>query len=132
MRRQFRLRRIIISALVAAVLAALAIGGISFAAPSSDDDARIATSLAGMLRAGRTVISSNQSRINDPTLGDKGLGGQAVLQQAMKIYQTTTGTDPDSIDPAPRHGKLLHPEMDAIVAVMDEHQSIINAPGTGF
>jgi hypothetical protein len=131
MQRQFRLGRIMMTALVPAALA-LAVGGIGFAASPSDDDARIATSLADMLRAGRTVISSNQSRINDPTLGDKGLGGQAVLQQAMKIYQTTTGTDPASIDPASPHGKLLHAEMDAIVAVMDEHQAIINTPGTGF
>jgi hypothetical protein len=120
--------------LLAAALgaAALAMGGIGLAAPAADDDALIAKSLADMLRAGRTVISTNQSRINDPTLGDKGLSGQAVLQQAMKIYQTTTGTDPSSIDPASRHGKLLHAEMDAMVAVMDEHQTIINTPGTGF
>ncbi|MBV8654384.1 MAG: hypothetical protein JO255_23185, partial [Alphaproteobacteria bacterium] len=68
---------------------ALAMAGIGLAAPASDDDALIAKSLADMLRAGRTVISTNQSRINDPTLGDKGLSGEAVLQQAMKIYQNT-------------------------------------------
>jgi hypothetical protein len=44
------------------------------------DDANIAKNLADMLRAARQVISSNQARINDPNLGDKGLTGQVVLQ----------------------------------------------------
>ncbi len=130
MRRHFRLGRKITAALLSAALVAVVLAA-GVAAPA-DDDALIAKSLAEMLRAGRTVISSNQSRINDPALGDKGLGGQAVLQQAMKIYQTSTGTDPASIDPASRHGKLLRAEMDAIVAVMDANQVTINAPGTAF
>ena len=61
-----------------------------FAAPlraGADDDAAIAKSLADMLRAARQVISNNQSRINDPNLGDKGLSGQVVLQQAVEIYK---------------------------------------------
>ena len=45
------------------------------------DDAAIAKSLADMLRAARQVISNNQTRINDPNLGEKGLSGQVVLQQ---------------------------------------------------
>ena len=58
------------------------------------DDANIAKNLADMLRAARQVISSNQARINDPNLGDKGLTGQVVLQQAVEIFKKTTGTDP--------------------------------------
>src|ERR1700694_3254456 len=81
----------------------------------ADDDAAIAKSLADMLRAARQVISNNQTRINDPNLGDKGLSGQVVLQQAVEIYKKTTGTDPASIDPASRLGRLLHFQMDAIV-----------------
>src|SRR5258708_33182615 len=49
------------------------------AAPLSaepDDDAAIAKSLADMLRAGRQVSSNNQSRSNDPNIGDKGLNVQ--------------------------------------------------------
>ena len=67
----------------------IAVFGLS-AAPlraGADDDAAIAKSLADMLRAARQVISSNQSRINDPNLGDKGLSGQVVLQQAVEIYK---------------------------------------------
>ncbi len=97
-----------------------------------DEDATIAMSLAEMLRAGRTVISNNQELINNPNLGDKGLSGDAVLLQALKIYQSTTGIDPATIDPASRHGKLLRAQMDAIVEATDANQATINAKGTGF
>ena len=100
------------------------------AAPA--DDANIAKNLADMLRAARQVISSNQARINDPNLGDKGLSGQVVLQQAIELYKKATGTDPASIDPASRLGKLLHAQMDAIVEVTDANQANINAKGVGF
>src|SRR3979411_1981587 len=106
-----------------------------FVAPlyaDQDDDAAIAKSLADMLRAARQVISSNQGRINDPDLGDKGLSGQVVLQQAVEIYKKNTGTDPASIDPASRLGRLLHAQMDAIVEATDANQATINAKGVGF
>src|SRR6202022_4133515 len=98
----------------------------------ADDDAAIAKSLADMLRAARQVISNNQTRINDPNLGDKGLSGQVVLQQAVEIYKKTTGTDPASIDPASRLGRLLHFQMDAIAEATDANQATINAKGVGL
>ena len=112
----------------------IAVFGLS-AAPlraGADDDAAIAKSLADMLRAARQVISNNQARINDPNLGDKGLNGNVVLQQAVEIYKKTTGTDPASVDPSSRHGRLLHAQMDAIVEVTDANQATINAKGVGF
>jgi archaellum component FlaG (FlaF/FlaG flagellin family) len=105
------------------------------AAPSSaaaDDDAAVAKSLADMLRAARQVISNNQSRINDPALGDKGLSGQVVLQQAVDIYKKNTGTDPQAVDPESRLGRLLRAQMDAIVEATDANQATINAKGVGF
>src|ERR1700732_3554061 len=111
-----------------------AVFGLS-AAPLSagaDDDAATAKSLADMLRAARQVISNNQSRINDPNLGDKGLSGQVVLQQAVEIYKKTTGTDPATIDPASRLGRLLRIQMDAVVEATDANQATINAKGVGF
>jgi hypothetical protein len=119
----------VLGVLAAVVLAVFALAAVA-AAP--DDDAAIGRSLAEMLRAGRTVVSSNQARINDPAIGDKGLEGKAVLAAALKIYQTNTGTDPATIDPASRHGRLLRAQMDAIVEVMDANQATINAKGTGF
>jgi hypothetical protein len=98
----------------------------------SDDDAEIAKSLADMLRAARQVISNNQPRINDPNLGDKGLSGPVVLQQAVEIYKKATGRDPASIDQGSRLGRLMRAQMDAIVEATDANQATINAKGVGF
>jgi len=99
---------------------------------SSDDDAKIAKSLATMLRAGRTIISRYQDRINDASLGDKGLDGKTVLAEAAKIYRDTTAIDPSMLDATSRHGKLLRMQMDSIVEVIDAHQQTINRQGVGF
>jgi uncharacterized protein DUF3365 len=101
-------------------------------AGADSDDAANAMSLADMLRAARQVISSNQALINDPNIGDKGLSGQVVLQKAVELYKKNTGTDPATIDPASRHGRLLRAEMDAIVEVTDANQATINAKDVGF
>lgn len=114
------------------LIAALLLPATPLSAEPPDDDAAIAKSLADMLRAGRQVISNNQARINDPNVGDKGLSGKVVLQQAVDIYKKTTGTDPASMDPASRLGKLLRAQMDAIVEVTDANQGTINAKGVGF
>jgi hypothetical protein len=98
----------------------------------TDDDALIARDLADMLRAARQVISSNQGRINDPDIGDKGLTGHVVLEQAIEIFKKTTGTDPAAVDPTSRLGKLLRAQMDAIVDATDANQGTINAKGVGF
>jgi hypothetical protein len=110
----------------------LSLSAVPLRAEADNDDAANATSLADMLRAARQVISSNQALINDPNLGDKGLSGQVVLQKAVELYKKTTGTDPATIDPASRHGRLLRAQMDAIVEVTDANQATINAKGVGF
>jgi len=84
------------------------------------------------MRAGRTVVSRNQDRINNPDIGDKGLDGKTVMEQALKIYQENTKTDPLLIDTSSRHGRLLRAQMDAIAEVMDSNQKTINQPGVGF
>jgi hypothetical protein len=114
------------------ILFLLLLSGGLLRAASDDDDGTISRSLADMLRASRQVISNNQARINDPGLGDKGLSGQVVLKQTIDIYKKTTGTDPASIDPASRHGRLLRAQMDAIVEATDANQATINAKGVGF
>jgi hypothetical protein len=99
---------------------------------ASEDDAQIAKSLATMLRAGRTVISRNQDRINDPNVGFKNLDDKTVLAESVKIYQEATKVDPLSIDAKTRHGKLIRLQMDSIVEVMHAHQQTINRQGVGF
>jgi hypothetical protein len=98
----------------------------------AENDGTVAKSLADMLRAARQVISNNQTRINDPALGDKGLTGQVVLQQAIDIYKKNTRIDPQTVDSASRLGKLLRAQMDAIVEATDANQATINAKGVGF
>jgi hypothetical protein len=99
---------------------------------SVDDDVQNANSLATMLRAGRTVVSRHQERINDPNLADKGFDSKSVLAEAVKIYQDTAGTDPLAVDAKTRHGKLLRMQMDSIIEVIDAHQDTINRKGVGF
>jgi hypothetical protein len=119
-------------AILAVLIAGIMISSAPIAAPATDEDAVIAQDLAEMLREGRTVISNNQDLINDPQLGDKHLTGQAVLDQALKSYATATGSDPETIDPNSRQGRLLRAMMAAIVAATDDNQATINKQGTGF
>jgi len=101
-------------------------------ASAEDNDAVVAMQLADLLRAARTVISRNQSLINDPDKGDKGLTGERVLTDAIVLYVEKYGEDPRDSDPASREGRLLGAQMEAIQEVMDENQSTINTEGVGF
>jgi len=98
----------------------------------AEDDAQIAKSLAVMLSAGRTVISKNQDRINDPNTGEKGIDGKMVTTEASAIYKNVTQVDPTSIDPATLHGQLIRMQLDSFTEVMDVHQETINRQGVGF
>lgn len=102
------------------------------AAAAPDDDTDIAADLAGMLRAGRAVVSANQDRINDPAKGQEGLDGPGFLAQVIAQFKKTTGKDPTTIDPNTRGGRLVHMEMDAIVEVIDANQATFKAPGPTF
>jgi archaellum component FlaG (FlaF/FlaG flagellin family) len=102
------------------------------AASPADEDAAIAQSLAEMLRDARTVVSNNQDLINNPTLGDKHLTGQVVLDQTVDGYRKATGSDPVASDPNSRQGRLLRAMMAAIGAVTDDNQATINEKGTAF
>ena len=67
----------------------------AFAAPdAAGDDPAIARSLAEMLRDARTVVSNNQNLINNPDIGDKGLTGKKVLDEAVQLYKSEMGVDP--------------------------------------
>ena len=119
--------------IAAAIMLAMLLGPLAQRVLGSDaDDVEMAISLARMLQAGRSVISSNQALINDPSRGDKGLTGDVVLAAAIENYKKLAGTDPISIDPASRQGRALRAEMASIKEVMDENQDLINEKGSGF
>jgi hypothetical protein len=101
-------------------------------AAAADDDMAIALSLAEMLRASRAIVSAEQSRIDDPQLGDKGLTGQVVLDRAIAQFRQSTGVDPAGLDPTSRQDRLLRAMMTSIAEVVDANQPTINTKGTGF
>lgn len=116
-------------------IAAMAASMLAFGAPvwaQKTSDLDVALGLADMLRAARTVIGSNQDRINDPSLGDKGLSGEAVLKTAIESFRTTKGFDPTKVGEDTKFGRLLKAQMQAIREVMDENQTSINKKGVGF
>jgi hypothetical protein len=123
------------SLVVRSCLALFLAAGLAASASMAEDrteDERTARSLATLLRAARTVISNNQTLINDAKLGDKGLTADKVLADSLSAYKAQTGIDPASIDPRSRHGRLLRGQMDAVAKVMNDAQPIINRPGIGF
>ena len=128
-------RKVSITAIFAAALCTtwFAAPGARLAVAAGDEeDKAIAASLAAMLQAARTVISRNQDRINDAAIGDKGLSSKVVLDQAVKLFQETTHSDPVKLDKSTRHGRLLQTQMNAIAEVVDTNQKTINQPGVGF
>ncbi len=114
------------------LIVGLAFGVTSPLSASETENLEIALSLAKMLQSARTVVARNQSLINDPNVGDKGLSSDVVVARAIEIYREATGTDPRNIDPASRHGRLLEAQTDAIAEVIDENQETKNMPGVGF
>jgi hypothetical protein len=97
-----------------------------------EEDTVIAASLTALLRASRTVVSRHQALINDPSIGDKSLTGKKVLAEALVVYKETTRTDPKSISPSSRHGRLFRAQQEAIIEVIDANQKTINQAGVGF
>jgi hypothetical protein len=105
---------------------------VTVAAAAERSDKEIASGLADLLRAARGVISVNQDLINDPAVADKGLSGEAVLVIALERYRQATGESLAEIDASSRFGRSVSALEKAIVQVVDEHQTTINAPGVGF
>jgi hypothetical protein len=116
----------------AVVGAALTLSLAGGAIAAGDDDQEIALNLANLLRSARAVIAAHQDLINDPGSEGKGLTGEVVLEQTIAEFQSDTGLDPRTVDPASRMGRLFQAQMAAIKEVVDEHQGTINRPGLGF
>ncbi len=104
----------------------------TLAARAAVSHEEIALSLATLLRSARAVISDKQKHINNPEIGEKGLGADVVIGIARENYKKATGTDLASIDEASLHGRLIAAELQAITDVMNEAQETINQKGVGL
>lgn len=131
-RSRFLTVRLLAAFAILAVGAVILVPTVGPLAAANDDDSAIAMRLADLLRSARTVISRNQDVINNPDVGDKGLTGEKVLADAIALYKEKTGEDLTTLDTSTPDGQLLRAQMDAILTVMAENQSTINAEGVGF
>ncbi|MGK9165744.1 DUF3365 domain-containing protein [Inquilinus limosus] len=121
-------RKTLASLVLLGVLAA----GLPPVLAAAQDDVDNALRLAEFLGSARVVISAQQRRINDPALADKGLTGDAVVEQAAQAMAKATGTDPRKLDPASEKGRLLAAMARAVKEVVDANQALINQKGVGF
>jgi len=117
--------------LVSFVLLA-ASGAVSSQAKAGDADVELGNKLADLLRAGRTVVSSSQPLINDPSIGDKGFTGDKVVNEAAATYAERAGSPPLEGDLSDRDRRLLEAQMQAMRQVVDAHQADINRSDVGF
>ncbi len=88
--------------------------------------------LASLLRVGRGVISSNQDLINDPSVGDKGLGSAIFMQAVEDNYVGLTGALPLEVGLTPEQQLITEAQLASMAEVMDENQELINSEGLGF
>lgn len=101
-------------------------------ATAGDAEFAIGTRLANMLRASRSVVSSSQSLINNPDVGDKWFTAQKVLNEAESNYVKLVGTPLLTDDLSDRDRRLLDAQRQAMHKVVDAHQDEINRLGVGF
>lgn len=88
--------------------------------------------LAAMLRAARTVVSSHQDLINDPSIGDKGLTSDRIVQEIVEVYTEQHGEPPLTQDLSDFERRLTEAQIESIREVVDEQQPLINAEGIAF
>jgi len=101
-------------------------------AAENDPEFEIAIDLATMLRSARSIIAQNQKLINDPAIGDKGLGGDVVQARALEKFEKTKGEGTTDINASTLRGRLLKAQIDAIGRVMEDNQSLINQKGVAL
>lgn len=100
------------------------------AEPSAD--VALGERLAELLRAARSVVSAHQELINDPSIGEKNLGGDRVVEEAIQRYVEKRGEPPVHDGLSAEERELAEAQIAAIREVVDEHQDQIDAEGVGF
>jgi hypothetical protein len=113
-------------------------GALSLVLPSgpvhaqSETDMLLGNRLAAVLRAGRSVVSSQQDLINDPAAIDKGLTGDVFLALVIDAYGAANGEPPVVEGLSEIERKLTEAQLASMVEVIDESQNVINAEGLAF
>ncbi|MFA4968826.1 MAG: DUF3365 domain-containing protein [Sulfuritalea sp.] len=85
-----------------------------------------AEKLARAVMAARMIIFAYAGKIVDPTLGDKGLSGEALESQWR------SAVEPELIDASPNQKKIFEKLFWAGRQVMDNNQERINTKGVGW
>jgi Protein of unknown function (DUF3365) len=93
-----------------------------------DSELEISSELTTLFRSARAVISKNQKHINDASVGDKGLTGEAVLEKALENYRSAKGYALDQSTATPAQKAMLA----SVKLVMADAQGLINEKGKGF
>ena len=118
--------------LIGAALIGCALLLTSVVAAGDAEDVDMASRLAELLRAGRSVVSNYQTLINDPTIGDKEIDSTRFVKEAVALYSERMAQEPFSGDLTERDRRLVQAQLDAMREVLDEHQDDINREGIGF
>ena len=92
----------------------------------------MAIKLANLLRAGRNVVSTNQPLINDPDIGEKNFTGDKLVAEAEAIYAKRTGSPLTMDGLSERDRRLVAAQKEAMLRIVEQHQSDINKEGVGF
>lgn len=105
----------------------------SYPAVADDlDDKEMATKLANLLRAGRSVVSANQPLINNPEIGEKNFTGDKLVKEAEAIYNERTGSALAPEGLSERDKRLITAQKEAMLRIVDQHQADIDKEGVGF
>ena len=113
-------------------LSSLLLVNMTALAATEEENVLRADEIATLFRAARAVISKNQSHINDPNVGDKGLSGDVLVEQAKVNYEKAKGRAFAMADPGSETGRAQQVFFDSLSAVMDEAAALINEKGKGF
>lgn len=94
-------------------------------------EAETAELLIKLMQAGRSVVATHQSLINDPTRGDKGFTPDYLADQIVRKYRETTKIDLTRPASVPQ-GRLLLALLESGKEVVAEYQPVINKQGVAF
>ncbi|HFC46513.1 MAG TPA: DUF3365 domain-containing protein [Dissulfuribacter thermophilus] len=113
------------------IVAIVFIVGLLWAAAIPADKAEeIAKYVANMIIAGRGVVASHQSLINDPSKGDKGFTPEYVEKKMKERFREITGKSVEELDPEAR--AVVEQVIEAAKMSVKMNQTRINQKGKGF